>query len=188
MLTRLEVNVATVKKNILFIKKEIKDKLKFEHITATLKGNAYGFGIEKIANLCLANGVDTIAVARMSEAIQLRQLVKGKYEIMLIGIVDNEDVALAIKHNAILPVTSIEHANEMAKLNIKNLKIQFKLNTGMNRIGFKNKEDLKAAYTLLTKKGVKVMGVYSHIYDNGDVEKSKKQFDLFEELASAIPN
>jgi hypothetical protein len=32
------------------------------------------------------------------------------------------------------------------------------------------------------------MGVYSHIYDNGNVQKSKNQFVLFEQLASAIPN
>jgi alanine racemase len=188
MLSRLLVNTEQLKKNCLFLKKELKDKLKFKHLTATIKGNAYGHDATLVAPICLANGIDTLAVARLSEAIQLRQNVKGKYEIMIIGIVDEEDIALAKKYNVSIPVASLDQAKKMLKYDLKNLKIQYKLNTGMNRIGFKDPVELLETYKLLTKKGVNNFGVYSHIYDNNNIEKTVKQFDVFEKLLNAIPN
>jgi alanine racemase len=188
MLSRLLVNVAQLKKNCLFLKKELKDKHKYEHLTATIKGNGYGHDALLVAPVCLANGIDALAVARMSEAVQLRQNIKGKYEVMLIGIVDEEDIPLAKKYDISIPVASLDQVKKMLKYDLKKVKVQYKLNTGMNRIGFKDPAELLKAYNLLQKAGVVNFGVYSHIYDNDNVEKTVKQFDVYEKLLYSLPN
>jgi alanine racemase len=188
MLTKLLVNETQIKKNCLFLKKELKDKQKFPFLTATVKGNGYGHDAVSVGKIAIENGIDTLAVARVSEAIQLRENLKSKYEIMLIGIIDEEDIPLAKKYNFSFPVSSLEQVKKVIKYDLKKVKIQYKLNTGMNRIGFKNPDELLEAYKLLQKKGVINFGIYSHIYDNDNIEKTIKQFDLFEKLMKIIPD
>ncbi|GHU49667.1 hypothetical protein FACS189459_1840 [Bacilli bacterium] len=85
---------------------------------------------------------------------------------MLIGTIQKEDIEIAKTNDIIVPITSLEQANILANENIEGLRIQYKINTGMNRMGFNNKNDISEAYKIMTNKKVVTMGVYSHIYDN----------------------
>jgi alanine racemase len=58
----------------------------------------------------------------------------------------------------------------------------------MNRIGFKDGEELLSAYKILDKKQVKHVGIFSHIYNNSVISDVKKQFVKFEKLLQFIPN
>jgi alanine racemase len=190
MFTRLLVNTNKIKKNCQIIK-NIAKKYKYKHLIAVLKGNAYGHGVELIAPIVLKNGFDTIAVARVIEAIELRKKVKGKYNIIIIGMADYDEIELVKKYDLIIPITSFEYANNLVKKfknKLNGLKIQFKLNTGMNRKGFKDAETLNKAFNLLKKYNCKIIGIYSHIYHNSDLIKVKKQFKLFEIIAEGVPN
>lgn len=70
MITRpayLEVNLDNLKNNLNIIKKNIDKNSK---IIAVVKANAYGFGIQKISQTLIEEGIDYFAVATMSEALE----------------------------------------------------------------------------------------------------------------------
>lgn len=104
------------------------------------------------------------------------------------GIIDDSDVKIAIKYGITIPVANFEQVQRYAKLNVKGLKVHWKLNTGMNRIGFKEEKELIESYKILNKHGIINYGVFSHIYDNNNLSKMEKQFQKFETLLKKIPN
>ena len=63
-----EINLDNIINNI----REIKKNINGEEIIAVVKANAYGHGAIDIAPVLIENGADKLAVAMLSEALELR--------------------------------------------------------------------------------------------------------------------
>ena len=64
-----EIDLDNIRDNIREIRKSIKDK----EIIAVVKADAYGHGAIDIAPVLLENGADKLAVAVITEALELRK-------------------------------------------------------------------------------------------------------------------
>ncbi|WP_154223216.1 alanine racemase [Marinicella rhabdoformis] len=102
---------------------------------AVVKADAYGHGIENVVPALGA--VDAYAVATIDEALQLRSLSPDKRIILLEGVFNEEELALAVDNNFDIVV---HQKYQLALLNQiqknKKLKVWLKIDTGMNRLGF----------------------------------------------------
>ena len=67
----VEINLSNLDYNIKQIKEKVGPNRK---ITAVIKADAYGHGAVKVANVLRANGINSFAVATLSEAVRLRNV------------------------------------------------------------------------------------------------------------------
>ena len=149
----VQVNLRTILKNVIAIKKRLQSGTKF---CAVVKANAYGLGLERISKL-LVPYVDCFAVANIDEAIALRKF-GIKQDILLLGICENLNAA--IKHNIIISVENYAQAENIIKQKL-HPRIHLAVNTGMNRFGITSVHELRKTLQKLNQE--RVEGVYTHL-------------------------
>ncbi len=111
---------------------------------AVIKANGYGHGMLRVA--AALRTADAFAVARVSEALQLREAGVTKPLLVLAGCHDQQELEIAARHDL---ENVIQQQGQLgllksAKLD-KPLNCWLKLDTGMNRLGFRP-EQAVAAY------------------------------------------
>lgn len=183
--TYLKVDCDQFKKNIKEILKYNSD---YKYFIGVVKNNCYHHGIY-LVRLLSKLGINYFAVSSLEEAIEVRKY-DDKTPILCLEPIGSEYVYDAINDNVSITIDSYEEALEISNLKISDtLKIHLKIDSGMNRIGFKDKDDLKKTYELLTSlKNVIVEGVYTHFATDGVKDKYYNyQVDNFEEITSLIP-
>jgi alanine racemase len=105
-------------------------------VMAVIKANAYGHGLITIAQL-LANEVDALAVARVSEGVQLRDAGITQRIVVLEGCSEAEEARVAVLHRLELVVHDPVHFEILETLPEQDiLTVWLKLDTGMGRLGF----------------------------------------------------
>lgn len=182
-----KVNLNALRHNITVIKQQLKPHQQFY---AVVKANAYGHGLDVIAQTAQENGVDGFCVALLDEAIFLRK--KGiTLPILVLGLTQPQYVPLAIKYDVMLTISTLSFLKDCEPL-ISDipLKIHVAIDTGMSRIGIKSKSELLALEQwLVTHKDKFVFdGLFTH-FATADGENDnfvQKQYDRFQQLMSQL--
>jgi alanine racemase len=118
-------------------------------VMAVVKANAYGHGIVPVAKALIS--ADAFGVARLSEALALREAGLGNPIVLLEGAFSIEELAAAAAHGFELVVHSFEQLDMLDAWHpTRRLRVWFKLDTGMNRLGFRL-EEFGAAWARLTR-------------------------------------
>ncbi len=178
-----QVSLDAIAKNMKNIRKHTNENAK---IMAIVKADAYGHGIFQVAKTLIENGADSLGVALIDEAIQLR-----KYgidvPILILG-ATNADLCDSLIDYDIMPtVFSYEMAKAMSDAASKKnvcAKIHIKLDTGMSRIGFlcdeKNEEStIDKIKEIATLPNIEIDGIFTH-FACADEEDSKYTFMQYE--------
>ena len=136
-------------------------------VIPVLKANAYGIGLLPMADFLVNTmNVDVMAVAQTSEGVLLRQGGFRKADIMLLGPAPQHAVIYAVENDLLLPIFNRENArwaNDAAVRLGKTARVQLKIDTGMNRIGVRQGEDLAALLDFLkTLPALQIEGVFTH--------------------------
>ncbi|MCL2081024.1 MAG: alanine racemase [Oscillospiraceae bacterium] len=101
---------------------------------AVVKANAYGHGAVKAAQRLGRCGADWLAVACLSEALELRQ--NGiKLPILIMGCTPAEHADMLADNGIAQAVFDLEYAKALSGHLTKNLRVHIKVNSGMNRLG-----------------------------------------------------
>jgi alanine racemase len=118
-------------------------------VMAVIKANAYGHGLIAVARAL--DSVDAFAVARLGEALTLREAgIKGPV-VLLEGVLDREQLDAAAAADLELVVHSVEQLELLKGAPVgARFKIWLKLDSGMNRLGFKA-EAFRAAHAALSE-------------------------------------
>jgi alanine racemase len=118
-------------------------------VMAVIKANAYGHGLVAVAKALEA--ADAFAVARIGEAIALREAGIKTPIVLLEGVFDPEQLAAAATGDFELVVHTPEQIELLlAAPTDARFKVWLKLDSGMNRLGFKT-EVYRAAHAALSK-------------------------------------
>jgi alanine racemase len=118
-------------------------------VMAVVKANAYGHGIVPVAKALIS--ADAFGVARLGEALALREAGLGNPIVLLEGVLSIEELDAAAAHGLELVVHSFEQLDMLDAWRPKRrLHVWFKLDTGMNRLGFRL-EQFGAAWARLTQ-------------------------------------
>lgn len=158
-------------------------------IMAVIKGNGYGHGLLRIAE-ALQN-VDAFAVARVDEGIRLRKAGLKNRIVVLEGFTSNRelDALLIYQLDALVhSVTQLDiFANRTERAQIA---VWLKLDTGMNRLGFRA-NDFNTAYQRLNECTIikRPISLMTHLASADDKQDTMtlKQIRLFNETLQSIP-
>ena len=149
---------------------------------AVLKADAYGCGDRMVMEAVLDAGADMIAVSSIDEAMILRN--EGYTgDLMILGPVNAKDTKKLISIKAQCAAYSFEWLDGAVKEGCEGLMVHLAFDTGMNRIGFRKKEDLKKALDLLLENGAVPVGIFTHFCcsDAEDHVVTNRQYALFAE-------
>lgn len=188
--TWVEINLDNLAHNIREIRKITK---KDTLITAVVKANAYGHGSIEAAKIFLANGADRLAVATLSEAIELRKA-KIYAPILVLGYIPKSQYPLAIKWNISQTIYNYESAKILSNisqdLGEKSI-IHIKIDTGMGRLGFLPKDDSVEDIVKISQlPNLEIEGIFSHFSkaDERDKGYTIYQFESFMDMVKKLDN
>ena len=104
-------------------------------VLAVIKADAYGHGMVKIAQAL--TDVYAFGVARLSEAVRLREAGIKKPILLLEGFFEDSDLPVIVQHNLETVVHSPEQVQAILQAQLTTpIRAWLKLDTGMHRLGF----------------------------------------------------
>lgn len=158
----------------------------YQYFIGVVKANAYGHGIY-IVNDLIKGGINYLAVSSLDEALEIRKY-NQDIPILVLEPIDLKYLNIAETNHITITIDSLIYTKELLKNKFQNIKIHLKLDTGMNRLGFKNKEELEEAVSLLKKNNsLEIEGIYTHLATSGYNDKYyDKQIAKFMYLTTNI--
>ena len=180
----VEVNLDSIEKNILCLKKYLKPGAK---LFAVVKADAYGHGAVMIAPVLLAAGVDFLGVSSIDEGLQLREA-KIDAPILVLGAVPVWSFDWAATNNISVSVFSDEHIQAckqtFEKTGIKT-KVHVKIDTGMNRIGVRPEDAVEFIKKIQSCDFIKLEGIFTHF---ATAETESYAFEQYKKFRSVVDN
>lgn len=152
---------------------------------AVIKGNAYGHGYGIIPAL-VSGGMNAFAVSSLDEAIEVRKYDK-EHPVIMLQPVSKIYYGLCSAENISVLVNDTDTLDEIIKSG-ESLKVQFKVNCGMNRLGYRDGALLsKDVERAMKCDKVQVEGIFSHFHTSGltDNEYADNR-SRFEEIVKDI--
>lgn len=153
---------------------------------AVVKGNAYGHGYGIIPAL-VKGGINAFAVSSLDEALKVREK-ENALPIILLEPVHKEHYEVCAKNNISVCVNERVTFDEIVATGLS-LKLQIKVDCGMNRLGFKSKEELTKVYREASDNPIlTVEGIFSHFHTTGLADTEYyRDLNRFQELTKDIP-
>ena len=189
--TVLEVNLSAMLANLNTYRSLIGPGIK---TMAMVKAFAYGSGSIEIANLMQYHGVDYLAVAYTDEGIALRRA--GISIPILVLSPEMDSFQTMIEYGLEPEIYSFRILDAFTNAVVsrggfdgKAARIQLKLDTGMHRLGFEEKDLDQLIAKLQSTKALEVVGIFSHLVASGDPEHdtfTHTQIERFETWSSKI--
>jgi len=155
-------------------------------IMAVIKANAYGHGMEAVAETI--NDVDAFAVARLPEAVQLHECGIDKPLVLLAGALTAVELDEALARGFQIVVHCMQQVDLLEAANAGSTVVWLKFDTGMNRLGFTP----EAAETLIARlqscSAVSELRLMSHLASADELDNpiTKDQFDSFREIVEGF--
>lgn len=160
-------------------------------VTAVVKANGYGHGSVEISKTFLENGADRLAVAVLTEAIELRKA-DIDVPILVLGYTPTTLYGKVLEYNIIQTIYNYEEAkilSEKAKALDKKATIHIKIDSGMGRLGFlPTNESVEQILKISELPNIYVEGIFTHFAKADEIDKShsKEQFRKYTELVNAL--
>ena len=176
-----EIDIDTLAHNIKEVKRVMEPS---SGIMAVVKANAYGHGAVPCSRVFLENGADSLAVATLTEAVELRGA-DIKASILVLGYTPSEHAEEVLKWGVTPTVYTVEGAralSEAAEAFGGVATVHVKVDTGLGRIGFLTGDaSLDTIEEIAQLPSLKIEGVFTHfaVADAGDKEYTKRQFQDF---------
>ncbi|MEX1384316.1 alanine racemase [Lutibacter sp.] len=181
----LEIDLNAVDFNLQFFKSKLNTTT---NMLVVVKAFGYGATAVEIANH-IKNKVAYFAVAYLDEGIALRNA--GIKTPILVLHPQKANIEKLIRYNLEPNIYSINlltaYIEKATALNIKNHPIHIKFNTGLNRLGFVEKDISEIAKIINTQTALKVVSIFSHIAASEDLNErafTLQQINSFKTIAS----
>lgn len=158
-------------------------------VMAVIKANAYGHGLVAVARAL--ESADALAVARLGEALSLREAGIKTPILLLEGVLDREQLIAAAAADLELVVHSAEQVEllKRAPAGVR-FKIWLKLDSGMNRLGFKGEAFLAAYADLCALSCVQLpFNLCTHLSsaDSPELPTTAEQLMVFGAATRSLP-
>lgn len=181
--TYVQIDLQNIKENV---QKIIKRYSNYKYYFGVVKADCYGHDGVKTVKAIIDGGCNYLCVATLEEALEIRKKIED-IPILCLGVILKDYIDICKTKNITVTIPSLEYVKKLKNENIENLKVHIKINTGMNRLGIKESEELKEVYKILEKKKANIEGIYTHIYEANNKQKYDIQIEKFEELLENIP-
>lgn len=191
-LTHAEINLQHFKNNIKNIKSLLNPQTK---ICVAVKANAYGNGAVRCAKAAVESGADFLAIATVSEGIELRNA-GIKTSLLMLSLCSPEEIPDVINYS-ITPLIFDEELiflfdkelekkqlSENSGTSSSKFSVHLAVDTGMGRIGILPENASKIAIAIKNSKHLMLGGMCTHfaVADSlleEDIEYTKNQYEKF---------
>ena len=159
-------------------------------VMAIVKANAYGHGAVPVAQAAIQAGATWCGIARVSEALELRQAGLD-YPMLLLGYTPPGRYAEMVGHQVSMAAWDLEQMKGMsaaaASLN-KTARIHLKVDTGMSRLGVRPEAALRLIRAAASFPNLLVEGLFTHFAcaDEADGAPTDAQEGLFQGLVDEV--
>ena len=183
--TWLEIDLIQLKENLSELQ-----KMTGKPVMAVVKANAYGHGLVDIALAAEAAGSPWCGVARLEEALALRQAGVNAH-ILVLGYTPPGSAVLAAVENISLAVYDRSTAQAYAAAGIesgKTLNVHLKIDSGMGRLGVFPEEGVEMAKYLRSLPGINLQGLFTHFAraDEPELPATNQQLAKFANLVKDL--
>ncbi|HRW75621.1 MAG: alanine racemase [Lewinellaceae bacterium] len=186
----IELSQQALAANLAFIRSRLQADTQFYSV---VKGNAYGHGIQEFVTMARACGVEHFATFSADEAWKVDQVDEGAIDIMIMGMLDDDQLAWAVDQGHAFFVFNqqrLEQAMHLARRMGKPARIHLELETGMNRTGL-DPIDLGSAIRLINDQPSLVVleGLCTHLAGAesiGNYVRIKKQHIQFRKQIKSV--
>ncbi len=183
--TVLEIDLKSLEHNYRFLRSKLRPETKF---LSVVKAFAYGSDSEQVALKLQDLGTDYFAVAYVQEGVALRKAGITKPILVLHPQVINFETL--IENNLEPSIYSFRILNEfvsaLGRKETSKYPIHIKFNTGLNRLGFGEKDLNGLIQQLKHESALRVVSIFSHLAateDPKETQFTKNQIALFEKIS-----
>ncbi len=179
----LDVDLAKIRSNYEAIAKTV-EPLK---VMAVLKANAYGLGVQPIAECLKDAGVSWFGTAEIREALAIRHL---GLPVQILGGIITDEIPAGVENDIILPITDLETARAISaesERQGKTTHCHFLIDSGMGRLGILLAQAEGTIAEAAKLPGIVCNGIYSHFpYAYGDYDFSCHQVTAMIQLIERL--
>jgi alanine racemase len=172
-------------------------------LMAVVKADGYGHGAAEVARTALANGAEWLGVARLPEAVALREAGLAA-PMMVFGYTPPADAVRLIDYDLRQSVYSLDAAraySAAAEMLGRKIRVHLKVDTGMGRLGMMpaapggsnpgrsvDEAFIRDATAVARLPGLELEGIFTHFAasDSADRSYARRQLALFIEVVSAL--
>jgi alanine racemase len=181
-----EVDLAAIRHNI----RTLRALAPRSEVMGVVKGYAYGHGNPQTAQAMLAAGAARLGVARVAEALHLRESgIRAPIHVFT----EPPPSAIATMVEADLTPTVYTMAfarllSQASEAQKKIVPVHVKLDTGMHRVGLSPDDSVTAVLEIQSLPGLEIEGIWSHlaVADVPDHPFTRKQTEVFVDLVGKI--
>jgi alanine racemase len=179
--TWLEIDLGVLENNYRILKKTIRTP-----VMPVVKANAYGHGLEEVAKTVEKAGAQWCGVARIEEALLLRNA-GIQMKILVLGYTAAQRVQEAVLNNISLTIYDPQmvqaYAQQAAPLN-HTLDVQVKVDTGMGRLGISSEKAMEFIHQVKELKEFHFQGIFTHFACADEPEKpyTQQQLEIFNDI------
>ena len=185
--TQLEINLNALVHNLNVFRGLLRPETK---IMVMVKAFSYGSGDVEIASMLQYQNADYLAVAVTDEGVLLRNA--GIQTPVIVMNPEQQSFQQIIDYKLEPNIYSTELLESFIKAisqsNLKDFPVHLKIDTGMNRLGFKTKNELDEVTRLVKENNcVSIKSVFSHLAGSDDSSLdyfTQKQIAEFDEVAN----
>lgn len=181
--TFIEINLDNIIKNVKNIIKKYPD---YKYYIGMVKSNAYGHGMYVI-NEMINNGINYLAVSNLEDALDIRRFNKD-IPVLCVEPIELDSIDVAIKNNVTITIHDIDYFKKLNNQIKKKIKVHIKIDTGMNRLGIKDKDEFNEIVKLIKENdNIYLEGLFTHFATPGVNDKFyDNQISQFKYITSDI--
>jgi len=178
--------------NLVHNLEEIRKKVVPADVMCVVKADAYGHGAVPVTRRLVREGVTNFAVARLAEALELRNA--GIEEnILIFGSLFPDEMEHAFVNGFQVTITDnadIDTAMEIAKRRSLYSRVHLNIDTGMGRVGIPYDQAQSAIIKLVNIDQIKLEGIYTHFATSDEKDKgySRLQISRFNSVLDGLLN
>jgi alanine racemase len=183
--TWVEIDLGTIRNNVRYLINQTR-----VGVMAVVKAQGYGHGAIPVARATLEAGATWCGVARIEEAMELRNA-GINCPILLLGYTPPGSYAEAIQNQLSITIWDGKQCAELAKI-AQTLhtpaRVHLKVDTGLSRLGVQVDRAIELIDQLTTTDGILFEGIFTHFAcaDEADTTSTDEQLKLFNELINIL--
>ena len=176
---RVHIDSAALRGNLGVAKRRARDS----RVWAVVKANAYGHGTALVARTLAA--ADGLALIELEAALELRRAGEKRPILLLQGFYSSQELGQIAAHGLAAVVHESEQLAMLEKVKLPaKIPVYAKLNTGMNRLGFSEKE-FRDALERLTRCAGEIT-LMTHFADADGRRGVQWQIERFEAMTAGL--
>ena len=183
----VEIDLGAIAHNYKEIRRHMR---KDARLCAVVKADAYGHGAIAVARKAIAAGAEYLAVATISEAMQLREA-GFTTPLLILGLTKPDssfDIVDANLTQTVCRLDLVQALSAEAVTQGKKVKVHLAVDTGLGRIGVRPEDAVHFARLVSAMPGIELEGIFSHfaLADITDKSYTMEQIRRFQEACASI--